>query len=232
MEYRVEAKSVAGFVQMLASNYLPHGYWFYVTGRVPEGKSEEQIDGKILAKYGIELSRQQRSRRKLQGIANLHYIRHESFFVILATHGKHTFFEAEGASIKDIRKTPLMFRGYSLTVKRGGFLKKEAGEDEASADNRHRVRVTISREAFRNLAGHMLDLATHRTAKTLQWELWNQPFEPYAPIRKQLLRLLKAVNKKRTAMGYEKLDPDCIRFKRNIVKPFEAPMPLAPQEAA
>lgn len=27
MEYRFEAKSVEGFVQMLASNYLLHGYW-------------------------------------------------------------------------------------------------------------------------------------------------------------------------------------------------------------
>lgn len=221
MEYRFEAKSVEGFVQMLASNYLPHGYWFYVTGRIPEGKSAESIDQKLLAKYGIELSRQQRSRRKLQGLANLHYLRFESFFVILATHGKHPFFEAEGTTVKDIRKVPIQFRGYSLSVKRGGFLKREVGEVEGTADKRHRVRVLISREAFRNLAGHLLDLATHRTAETLRWEFWNQPFEPYAPIRKQLLKVLRAVNNKRSAMGYEKLPTDCIRYRRNIVKPFE-----------
>lgn len=221
MEYRFEAKSVEGFVQMLASNYLPHGYWFYVTGRIPEGKSAESIDQKLLAKYGIELSRQQRSRRKLQGLANLHYLRFESFFVILATHGKHPFFEAEGTTVKDIRKVPIQFRGYSLSVKRGGFLKREVGEVDATADKRHRVRVLISREAFRNLAGHLLDLATHRTAETLRWEFWNQPFEPYAPIRKQLLKVLRAVNNKRSAMGYEKLPTDCIRYRRNIVKPFE-----------
>ena len=221
MKYRFEATSVEGFVQMLASNYLPHGYWFYVTGRIPDGKSAESIDQKILAKYGIGLSRQQRSRRKLQGLANLHYLRFESFFVILATHGKHLFFEAEGAIVKDIRKVPLQFRGYSLSVRRGGYLKREEGEVEATADNRHRVRVIISREAFRNLAGHLLDLATHRTAETLRWEFWNQPFEPYAPIRKQLLKVLRAVNNNRTSMGYEKLPTDCIRYRRNIVMPFE-----------
>ncbi len=32
MEYRCVAGSVAGFVQQLASCYLPHGYWFYVSG--------------------------------------------------------------------------------------------------------------------------------------------------------------------------------------------------------
>lgn len=219
--YRYEATSVQGFVQMLASNYLPHGYWFYVTGRIPEGKSADAIDQKILTRYGIELSRQQRSRRKLQGIANLHYLRFESFFVILATHGKHPFFEGEASSIRDVRKVPIQFYGYSISVKKGGFLKREEGEECATADKRHRVRVIISRESFRDLAAYLLDLATHRNAETLRWEFWNQPFEPYAPIRKQLLKLLRAVNNKRVAMGYEKLPTDCIRYRRNIVKPFE-----------
>ncbi|MDZ4848228.1 MAG: hypothetical protein SGI77_02955 [Pirellulaceae bacterium] len=221
MEYRYETKSIVGFVQMLASNYMPHGYWFYVTGRVPVGKNADAVDQKILAKYGIELSRQQRSRRKLQGFANLHYLRYQDFFVILATHGKHPFFEAEATSIKDIRKIPIQFNGYSLSVKRGGFLKREEGEEAATLDKRHRVRVIISREAFRNLAAYLLELATHRSAETLRWEFWNQPFEPYAPIRKQLLKVLRAVNNKRSAMGYEKLKPDFIRYKRKIVKPFD-----------
>jgi hypothetical protein len=232
MEYRFEATSVEGFVQMLASNYLPHGYWFYVTGRIPEGKSADSIDEKILAKYGIARSRQQRARRKLQGLANLQYLRFENFFVILATHGKHQFFESEGTTVKDIRKVPLQFRGYSISVKRGGFLKREEGEDEATADKRHRVRVIISKEAFKNLAAHLLELSTHRTLETLRWEFWNQPYEPYAPIRKQMLKVLRAVNNKRTAMGYEKLPTDCIRYRRNIVKPFELALSTQSQEAA
>lgn len=221
MEYRYEATSVAGFVQMLASNLLPHGYWFYVTGRVPEGKSPESIDRKILSKYGIEISKQQRARRKLQGAANLHYLRHGNFFIVVATHGKHLFFEQEAKSVRDIRRVPLQFHGYSISVKRGGFLKKEEGEAEPTEDKRHRVRVLIGREAFNDLSSELLDLATHRTAEKLRWAFWNQPFEPYAPIRRQLLRVLRAVNAKRAAMGYEKLPSDCIRYRRNIVKPFE-----------
>lgn len=38
MKYRCEATSLEGFVQQLASNILPHGYWHNVTGRVPDGK--------------------------------------------------------------------------------------------------------------------------------------------------------------------------------------------------
>ena len=155
MEYRYEATSVAGFVQMLVSNLLPHGYWFYVTGRVPEGKSPESIDRKILSKYGIEISRQQRSRNKLKGGANLHYLRHGNFFIVVGTHGKHPFFEQEAKSIRDIRRVPLQFQGYSISVKRGGFLKKEEGEEEASQDKRHRVRVLIGREAFNQLSSEL-----------------------------------------------------------------------------
>lgn len=220
MEYRCEATSIEGFVQMLASNYLPHGYWFYVTGRVPKGKSREALDRKLLEKYDIALSRQQRSRRKLAGRANLHYLRFEDFFVILATHGRHPFFAAEAENVRDIRKHPLQFGGYSLTVRRGGFLKREEGEETAAVDGRYRVRVMIAREQFRDLLAHFLDLATHRSPEFLGKALFTLPFEPYAPIRRQLLRLLRTVNQKRAAMGYEKLSTEVLRYRRTIVKPF------------
>lgn len=227
MVYRFEATSVVGFVQMLASNYLAHGYFFYVTGRVPEGKNPEAIDRKILDKYGIELSAQQRSRRKALGNANLHYLRFQNLFVIVATHGKHLFFEHEANSLRDIRRVPLQFHGYSISVKRGGFLKKEEneqGEELVAKDHRHRVHVLIGKEAYRLLEAELLDLATHRSADKLKWMFWNQPYEPYAPVRRQLLRLLKAVNAKRDAMGFERLPYGCIRYRRQIVMPFELPM--------
>lgn len=206
---------------MLASNYLSHGYWFYVTGRVPEGKDASLIDRKILVKYGIELSPQQRSRRKAKGMANLHYLRFENLFVILATHGKHQFFETEANSVRDIRRTPLQFHGYSISVKRGGYLKKVDDAEGATKDSRHRVHVQIGREAYRLLEAELLDLATHRTAEKLKWMFWNQPYEPYAPIRRQLLCLLKSVNLKRACLGYDRLNYDAVRYGRQIVKPFD-----------
>lgn len=221
MEYRVEAVSVIGFVQMLAVSYLSNGYWFYVAGRIPEGKNAQSVDAKILAKYGIAISRQQRARRKLQGNANLHYLRFDDFFVILATHGKHPFFQIEANSVRDIRRVPLQFHGYSISVKRGGYLRR--GDDEegkATKDHRYRVHVQIGKEAYSLLSAELLDLAAHRSAEKLKWCFWNQPFEPYAPVRRQLLTLLKAVNSKRSSMGYEKLTFDCIRYRRKIVKPF------------
>jgi len=222
VEYRCEATSVEGFVQILACNYLPHGYWFYVTGHVPVGKDPRRVDEKILAKYNIALSRQQRARRKQAGQANLHYVRFGVFFVLLATHGRHPFFAEEAASLRDVRQVPIQFAGYSLSVKRGNFLQRESDQEPPSADGRHRVRVLIGRERFGELQSHLLDLATHRTVERLRWEFWNLPFEPYAPVRKQLLRVLRQMNAKRKAMGYERIPADVLRLRRRIVKPFDA----------
>jgi hypothetical protein len=181
------------------------------------------VDQKIVHKYGIALSRQQRARRKLTGQANLHYVRCGEFFVILATHGRHDFFSKEAAGLRDIRKIPIQFAGYSIYVKRGNFLKRETKDCPPIPDGRHRVRVLIARERCRTVLGQFLELATHRSAERLRWEFWNLPFEPYAPIRKQLLQILRQVNAKRVAMGYERVPADALRLRRRVVKPFDDP---------
>ena len=220
MQYRYETVSLEGFVQYLASNLLPHGYWFYVTGRIPDGKDARAVDEKLMAKYGVRLSRQQRARRKLAGFANVHYVRLGRFWVLLATHGEHGFFREEGAGIRDIRHTPLRVGGYSLTVRKGNFLKKREGDDEAPTDGKRRVRVQIARERYRELKAYFLSIACHRSVENLSREFWSIPFEPYAPVRKQALNLLRLVNSKRESAGYAKLPASVLRMKRRIVKPF------------
>jgi hypothetical protein len=101
MPYRAEATSVEGFVQQIACCYLRHGYWFYVTGHVPEGKDARAIDHKLIAKYSIGVSESTRARRKRLGQANLQFLRHGRLFVILATKGQHDFFTVESKSIHD-----------------------------------------------------------------------------------------------------------------------------------
>lgn len=220
MEYRCVATSLEGFVQQLGSNILPHGYWFYVTGCVPADKDPEAVDRKLIEKYGVAISRQQRARRKLAGQANLHYLRFDRIWVILATHGRHTFFEEEAASIRDVRKVPIHVGGYSLSVKRGHFLKKQREEDEAMPDGRMRVRVQIGRERYRDLRGYLLSIACHRSQDTLAHELRSVPFEPYAPIRRQLLNLLRLINAKRQSAGYARVLPAVLRYRRRITHPF------------
>lgn len=221
MEYRCEATSLIGLVQQLAANILPHGYWFYVRGFVREGKDPRMVDAKLLAKYAIGISRQQRARRKLAGQANLHYLRLERDWILLATKGEHRFFAEESNNIRDARQAPIQIGGYSLRVARGNFLRKESGDELPTADFRHRVRVQISRDRYRDLLAWFLDRANQPSAEKLAAELFTLPYEPYAPIRRQLLNLLRLVNERRQQAGYEKLDPNILRYKREIVKPFE-----------
>jgi hypothetical protein len=119
MVYRYEAASENGFVQQLAVAYVNHGYWYYVAGVIPPDKDVELVDRKLMEKYGIGISKWQRARRKGQGLANVHYLRCQRFFVLIATAGWHPFYEAEGPEIRDIRREPIRFAGYSIGYRRG-----------------------------------------------------------------------------------------------------------------
>lgn len=218
--YRCRATSVEGFVQVLACNYLPHGYWFYVAGVIPEGKNPELVDQKLIERYGVAISRQGRVRRKHAGFANIHYVRFQRFWLLLATHGAHHFFESERNNLRDARKVPIQFMGYSISVKRGGHKRKLDPRWPAVPDSRLRVRVQISREIYRNLKAWFLEIATKPFTDALAEELFKVPFEPYAPVRQQMLNILRLVNRARHAAGLERLSPKNLRFRRQIVKPF------------
>jgi hypothetical protein len=219
MNERYEATTLQGFVQYLAANILPHGYWFYVTGHVPEGKDPEAIDEKLIQKYDCLLSRTERARRKKAGWANVRYLRLGRFWVLLATEGKHPFFEEE-TRVRDVRRVPLQLGGYSIWVKRGQFLKRAESNSEARRDGKYRTRVLISRDEHRKLVAYFERIACHRSEDKLRQELLRIPFEPYAPVRRQLLRILYRVNELRKAAGYSKLDYSSIRYHRQPIKPF------------
>src|SRR5580658_9181505 len=118
MSYRCVATSVAGFVQQLAVGYIANGYYFYVAGLIPAHKDPAKTDRKILDTYHIDVSKWTRSRRKAQGWANVQYLRHRQFFVIIATHGLHPLFALEAERLVDIRRCPLQFMGYSIGCRR------------------------------------------------------------------------------------------------------------------
>lgn len=222
MVYRCEANSPEGFIQHLACNLLPSGYWFYVLGRVPKGKDPRAVDAKLLDRYGIDISPSARSRRKRAGLANLHYLRLGPDFLLLATHGQSPFFEAEAENVRDVRKVPIKVHGYSLRVVPGGYLRK-LGDEPAVEDGKLRVRVQIGRERYLDLKAYFLDVATRLPAEELSRMFWAVPFEPYAPVRVQLWNLLRWVNQARHAAGLARLPPTVLRSKRQIVKPFDLP---------
>ena len=201
--YQCEALTVEGFIQQLAVSYVSNGYFFYVVGSVPEGKDPRRVDAKLIDRYGVGVSKWSRARRKRAGSANLQYLRHGRLFVLLATHGEHEFFAEEGKAVRDVRRVPLKAFGYAVSYKAG------------------HVHVRIEREELKRLTAYVLELAAHRKVETVSGELSRLRFEPYAPVRRQLLQVLRAVNRTRRAMGYELVPLEALRFRRRIVRPFE-----------
>jgi len=60
-----------------------------------------------------------------------------------------------------------------------------------------------------------------RSTVVVAVELSVVPFEPYAPVRRQLLNLLRGINRVRQQAGFEALPPTCLRLRRRVVRPFD-----------
>lgn len=201
--YKCRATNVAGFIQQLAVSCIARGYFFYVVGCIPEGKDPARVDVKLVTRYGLDLSKWARARRKRSGGANVQYIRHGRLFVLVATHGEHRLFQEEGNQIRDVRRVPLKAFGYAISHAGG------------------RVRIRIEREEFKRLRAHLLDLSIHRHRAALEQAFMDLPYEPYAPVYRQLRRLLHAVNSTRRTAGLEPIPPEVLRRRRRIRLPFE-----------
>lgn len=205
--YQCEATSVEGFVQQLAVSYLGHGFCFYVLGEIPPSKDPGSVDAKLIARYGIGRSRWARARRKRAGMANMHYLRFERTFVLLASHGRHPFFEEE-PGFRDARRDAIRFGGYSISLKRG-------------TDGRMHPSVRIHPNEYGKLRAYLLELARRRSVENLSAVFAALPFEPYAPVRRQLLNLLRIVNRARKEAGFEPVPTSALRLRRRVVRPFE-----------
>lgn len=203
MEYRCVATTLEGFVQQLAVAYVARGYFYYVTGCVPDGKCPETVDRKLIEKYGITARKWKRAHRKRQGLANMQYIRYRRKFLLLCTDGEHVFRRREHESIRDIRRVGIRTGGYLISYRNG------------------HVQVRIDDDTYRELKAHYCDLALRRKRDTLIEEFYRFPFEPYAPIRRQAFNVLREVNRLRKKAGYQPVPASCIWLKRRVIRPFD-----------
>jgi hypothetical protein len=154
----------------------------------------------------------------------MQYIRCGRFFLLMATKGDHPFKDAERDQIRDVRRVPIKFAGYSISFRRGGRTR------QGEPDPKWHAHVEIERAQYRLLRDYFLDRAVHRRAETLARAFYRIEFEPYAPIRRQLLAILRRVNRKRAGHGYEPIAVDSLRLRHAVVRPFE--LPAAQQAAA
>ena len=59
-----------------------------------------------------------------------------------------------------------------------------------------------------------------RVVKTMQLCFARVPYARYAPVRRQLLNVLRAVNKARSKQRFDELPHSAVKLRRVIVKPF------------
>lgn len=216
MHYQYNATSVPGFIQQLAVSYIHHGYFFYVAGHVPPGKLPQAVDRVLLRRYGVALSRWQRARRKVLGKANVHYLRYNGFWVLLANHGEHEFFEREKTVIRDVRREPIAFAGYSIGYGDG-------------VDGTSHVSVRIHQNEYKWLRQWMTQFAAGASTQEVAEEFRRLRFEPYAPVVRQLFNILRATNRVLRDEGRAPVEASVIRLRRKVVRPFE---PLGNASAA
>jgi len=66
----------------------------------------------------------------------------------------------------------------------------------------------------------LIENALHCNAAVLANLFYEMPFEPYAPIRRQYLRLLRAANEIRTCAGLKTLPSTILPMRRRVVRAF------------
>lgn len=227
------ATSRKAFIQQLVSGWVRNGYYFYVQGEVPEGKDPTRLDEKFLFQYPIRMTAAKRYSRKKRGLVNVAYLRFDRHWVMLATKGTKgsgegflDWHRTEGKNVRNCRngKQPIKFFGYSISYVRGDYVlarHKVDPEGPAERDQKHRVRVQISRDALAEIKATILDNARRRGPDWFRTVFWNLPYEPYEPVKKQLFDILRQVNAARAAAGMEKISSDVVRQRFKPVKVFE-----------
>ena len=201
--YRCEANSVAGFIQQLAVSYVTNGYWFYVTGEIPAHKDPRAVDTKLITRYGLDVSKWTRCRRRKEGVASVQYLRHGHFFVLVATRGEHEFFTAEASRIRDIRRVPLRYASYAVGCRRFA--------------NHWHVAVRLDADVLHRLKAKFASMALAADIKWLEQAFHRLPVEPYAAVRRQLFELLRCVNRRRQVACLEPVSASALRlFRRSV----------------
>ncbi len=213
--HRCEATSLKGFVQQIACVYLRHGYHWFVQGQIRDGKDVEAVGAKLVSKYGIAISEATRWRRKKLGKANMQYLRYGRDFVLMATKGSHLFYEAESNSIRWAGKNSIKLCGYSISYRPGG--RTRSGE----RDPRWHSHVQIEWNHYKELKAMFVGLCCRRSVAQMAQLFYELPFEPYAPVRRQIGSIWKEVNRTRKYRRLHPIPVEVLPFKTKSVRVYD-----------
>ena len=111
-------------------------------------------------------------------------------------------------------ETPIRIGHYSLSYRRGGRTRR--GEK----DPRWHSHVQIDWEHYKALKAMFVGLATRRSVGQLIKMFYYFPFEPYAPVRRQVGTIWRKVNRCRKRAGLDQIPKEVLPMRRRPVKPF------------
>lgn len=224
MKSRHEIVSVDGMVAILV-NLISKGYRYYFTGTIDDLAKSSVRDARMLAYYNADLPKWTRERRRRRGEANFRYLRLNDWFIVLATEGTASrFWQEDRRRVRDVRNIPIRFKGYSISYRQGGWKDRRLWADPVvrERDMKWHVRVQLDAATYAGVKAYFLNIAAHRQADFLARELFELQFQPYRPVREQLLAILRAVNRQRQLAGYQRIPVSVIRFKRRIVRAYSS----------
>lgn len=115
---------------------------------------------------------------------------------------------------RHIRHFRLKYGGYSISYRSGG--RTRSGDRDA----KWHAHVEIERGRYLELKSWLLDKATHRSVERLAMDFYQVPIETYAPVRRQMLNLLRALNRVRRQAGFQLVPVEVLPLRRRIVRPF------------
>ncbi len=245
--YRYIAANPDGFVRHLVTNIIRHGYRFYMTGEVKPGRDLEVFDDVMQQKFNYRMSRSERNRRKSAvgpdgnrlGLANVHYLRFERFWILIATPGIHPFFDAHTKKsrngeiitryFRDVHRDPIFFQGYSIRYAEGDYLPraKWKNPNRPEHDTKRRVRVRIAESEYTTIKADFIERAKSAawSPEALEAAVWNLPYLPFRPVREQLWKLVYWMNQARKRRGL----PGMLNAKRCVRRKIPAVSALAVQ---
>ena len=193
------------------------GYVYFLQGELRPGRDAGPTDRKLIEKSEAWATKDQRYVRKRGGRANAHYFRWDRIWVLMLTDGVHPMKERRAKErLRDLRNkdhSPLLVGQYSLKLRRDST-------PEGRAAGRFRASVRLNDRAYLALKSELLELSTRRSAETLAAKVFGLPHQPYAPVYRQILAIVKAMNARRKTAGYSPLPLSCVRFRRDLPRHF------------
>jgi len=136
-------------VYLVGRGYI---YWHVTYFPMNKQKKWEQIDEKLIKKYGTDKSKWQRSRLKVKGMANFMYLRWKQIAVILHTNGDLPEDFSLNDPFSDIRYRHLTLKISELTSFDIQYIQKSGYQD-------YTVTVRFSKEMYRGLKDELYEVS-------------------------------------------------------------------------